>query len=66
MPVPSTATLLDQFRDYLLVELRLSKQTADTYLRECMAADADARESGLSLAELNTAQLVDYLIRRNW
>lgn len=60
----STATLLDQFRDYLLVELRLSKQTADTYLRECASADADARENGLVLAELNTAQLIDYLIRR--
>lgn len=60
----ATTGLLDGFRDYLRVELRLSAQTVDTYLRECTAADNDAREHGRELATLDTAQLIDYLLRR--
>lgn len=56
--------LLERFRDYLEVELRLSRQTVETYMRECQLADADAREHGLRLEALSTAQLIDFLIRR--
>jgi integrase/recombinase XerD len=62
--VALTATLLDRFRDYLQVELRLSRQTVDTYMRECSVADADARAHGLALESLSTAELIDFLIRR--
>ena len=57
-------SLLDRFRDYLNVELRLSTQTVETYMRECGAAELDARAHGLSLEESSTAQLIDFLIRR--
>ena len=60
----TTVAVLDRFRDYLTVELRLSRQTVDTYMRECSAAQADAVEQGLALEELTTAQLIDFLIRR--
>lgn len=56
--------LLDRFRDYLDVELRLSRQTVDTYMRECQLAASDAAEQGLRLEALSTAQLIDFLIRR--
>ena len=56
--------ILDRFRDYLQVELRLSAQTVDTYMRECSAAAADAAEQGRALESLTTSELIDYFIRR--
>jgi integrase/recombinase XerD len=56
--------LLERFRDYLYVELRLSAETVQTYMRECTAAAADARAHGRSLAELSSADIIDFLIRR--
>lgn len=55
---------LEQFRDYLTVELRLSAQTVDTYMRECTVADAWARSRELKFYALDTAQLIDYLVER--
>ncbi|MFW5827486.1 MAG: site-specific tyrosine recombinase [Alkalispirochaeta sp.] len=57
-------TLLERFRDYLQVELRLSQQTVETYMRECTAAHIDAREQGRTLEQLTTGDLIDFLIRR--
>lgn len=57
-------TLLERFRDYLQVELRLSRQTVETYMRECTAAHLDAREHGRALDQLTTGDLIDFLIRR--
>ncbi len=57
-------TLLERFRDYLQVELRLSRQTVETYMRECTAAHLDAREQGRTLERLTTGDLIDFLIRR--
>ncbi len=59
----STA-MLDRFTDYLRVELRLSRQTVETYLRECTAAETYARSLGRDLEALNTADLIDYLVQR--
>lgn len=59
-----STTMIDRFADYLRVELRLSHQTVETYVRECTAADAYARERNRELAELNTADLIDYLVHR--
>ena len=57
-------TLLERFRDYLQVELRLSRQTVETYMRECTAAHLDARDQGRTLERLSTGDLIDFLIRR--
>lgn len=57
-------TVLDRFADYLRVELRLSRQTVETYVRECSGAETYARSLGRGLEELNTADLIDYLVHR--
>ncbi len=57
-------SILERFRDYLAVELRLSAQTVDTYMRACGAAHSWAVERGLDLHALNTVQLIDYLVDR--
>lgn len=59
-----TTTILDRFADYLRVELRLSPQTVETYVRECTSADSYARRNQCALEELNTANLIDYLVQR--
>lgn len=62
--MPVRLSLLDRFRDYLAVELRLSRQTVETYMRECAAAEADATAMGKCIEELTTADIIDYLLRR--
>lgn len=59
-----TTSVLDRFGDYLSVELRLSHQTVETYLRECASAEHYARSAEKELWELSTADLIDYLVHR--
>lgn len=56
--------ILDRFEDYLSAELRLSRGTVETYMRECrMLADyAGAMEQ--SVESLGTGELVGYVLRR--
>lgn len=61
-----TRDVLDRFEDYLTVELRLSKGTIDTYMRECRMLKQYASERRFEVGVLTTTQLVDYLVfRRN-
>lgn len=60
----SQSGTLQRFRDYLAVELRLSAQTVDTYMRECGTAESWASGQGCRLQDLDTAQLIDYLVER--
>lgn len=57
--------LLERYRDYLEIELRLSAQTVGTYVRECEAATAFARQAGKRLSDLDSAAIVDYLVQRD-
>ncbi|TVR68314.1 MAG: tyrosine recombinase [Spirochaetaceae bacterium] len=59
-----STTFLDRFADYLRVELRLSPQTVETYMRECLSAETYARERDCPLEALHTADLIDYLVQR--
>ncbi|MFA7566113.1 MAG: site-specific tyrosine recombinase XerD [Alkalispirochaeta sp.] len=60
----STEVLLEQYTDFLQVELRLSRQTVETYTRECNVAAALVAEDGGSLQELSTGEVINYLLRR--
>ncbi|SIQ04832.1 tyrosine recombinase XerD subunit [Alkalispirochaeta americana] len=59
-----STTVLDRFADYLRVELRLSQQTVETYLRECVGAEVYAKDRSLELSLLTTADVIDYLLHR--
>jgi integrase/recombinase XerD len=62
--VATAVSVLERFGDYLAVELRLSMQTVDTYLRECTAAEAWANEQDVQLHDMTTGQVIDYLVER--
>ncbi|MDA3950863.1 MAG: site-specific tyrosine recombinase XerD [Spirochaeta sp.] len=59
-----TERLLERYTDFLHVELRLSRQTVDTYARECHVFAALVAESGGELSSLSTAEVIDYLLKR--
>ena len=60
----ATEHLLERYTDFLQVELRLSRQTVDTYARECHVAATLVAESGAELSALSTAEVIDYLLKR--
>ena len=55
---------VEPFEDYLLAELRLATQTAETYTREVSAFAAWVDASGLSLNTVASHHIIDYLIER--
>lgn len=57
-------TLIDQFADYLSVELRLSPRTVETYLRECQLAAHHGRAVDCPLEEFSTGEIINYLLER--
>lgn len=60
----SAKTLLDRYADFLQIELRLSRQTVETYLRECTVAASVVAEEGLELSALTTGDVINYLLNR--
>lgn len=56
--------LLERYTDFLQIELRLSRQTVETYTRECGVAAAAVAEEGLELTSLTTADVINYLLQR--
>ncbi|MFP4152185.1 MAG: site-specific tyrosine recombinase XerD [Alkalispirochaeta sp.] len=56
--------LLQKYTDFLQFELRLSRQTVDTYTRECAVAAATVGEGGGDLSRLTTAEVIDYILTR--
>jgi integrase/recombinase XerD len=60
----ATEALLDRYTDFLQVELRLSRQTVETYSRECNVAAAMVGRDGGSLPDLTTGEVINYLLKR--
>ncbi|MFP4643068.1 MAG: site-specific tyrosine recombinase [Spirochaetales bacterium] len=56
--------ILDRFEDYLSVELRLSRGTVETYMRESRMLAGYASERSVEVASLSTADLIGYLVSR--
>jgi integrase/recombinase XerD len=56
--------LIERFQDYLLLELRLSGRTVETYLREVRTFSAFLSDSGLSLLDASAAVIIEYLVQR--
>ncbi len=56
--------LIERYRDYLSVELRLSRQTVATYSHACESADSFAESLGVGIQEMSTHDLIEYLIDR--
>lgn len=59
----STDTL-ERFEDYLTVELRLSRQTVDTYMRECRMLSRFSDSHDCHVADLDADTIVTYLLER--
>ncbi len=57
-------TLLERFRDYLLIELKLSRRTVETYMRSCSNFIAYCVENGLDPQVLTSNDVIAYLIAR--
>ncbi len=57
-------SLIERYRDYLGVELRLSPQTVSTYALACENADAWAAARDAELAQMTTNDIIEYLIER--
>ncbi|MFW5812418.1 MAG: tyrosine-type recombinase/integrase, partial [Alkalispirochaetaceae bacterium] len=56
--------LLERFNDYLAVELRLSPQTVETYMRDITAFLTHIDREGIDIVELSAQEIIDYLIDR--
>lgn len=56
--------ILDRFEDYLSAELRLSRGTVETYMRECRMLAGYAGSMEKSVESLGTGELVGYVLRR--
>ena len=56
--------ILDRFEDYLAVELRLSRGTVETYMRECRMLSEYAAGHNVEIASLSTEDLIGYLVAR--
>lgn len=55
---------LERFNDYLAVELRLSPQTVETYMRDVAAFLSYTGKGESEIAELTPQEIIDYLIER--
>ncbi len=62
--ITTSADTLERFQDYLTVELRLSRQTVDTYMRECRMLSRFSEDEGQSVADLDANEIVSYLVQR--
>ena len=56
--------ILDRFEDYLAVELRLSRGTVETYMRECRMLSEYATGVDVEISSLSTEDLIGYLVSR--
>ena len=56
--------VLDRFEDYLTVELRLSRGTVETYMRECRMLAEYASHQSAEVATLSSQDLIGYLVSR--
>ncbi|TVQ26711.1 MAG: site-specific tyrosine recombinase XerD [Spirochaetaceae bacterium] len=62
--VATSRDTLERFEDYLSVELRLSRQTVETYMRECRMLSRFAAVQKVDVADLDTDTIVSYLVSR--
>lgn len=60
----ATAALIDSYRDYLAIELRLSPRTVETYVRELSMVSEWSRSAGRSVESLTMSDLIDYVVER--
>jgi integrase/recombinase XerD len=60
----STRDLLDRFDEYLRIELRLSRRTVETYIRECRAFLRDLDAQGLGIEHVGVEPIISYLVHR--
>jgi integrase/recombinase XerD len=56
--------LIDRFQDYLAAGLRLSRQTVDTYVRDCRAFVVWTQSRDLSPVTVGTGDVIDFLVTR--
>jgi integrase/recombinase XerD len=56
--------LIAEFEDYLSAGLRLSRQTVDTYVRDCRLFSAWTLRHDLSPLTVHTSDVIDFLIAR--
>jgi len=56
--------LIDRFEDHLAAGLRLSRQTVDTYVRDCRAFSAWAAARDQSPLTVGTGDVIDFLVTR--
>jgi len=56
--------LLAEFEDYLSAGLRLSRQTVDTYVRDCRLFAAWTARHDLTPLTVGTGDVIDFLIAR--
>ncbi len=56
--------ILDRFTDYLSVELRLSQQTVETYVRECNHLAVQGAQLERPLHLFTTGDIINYLVHR--
>ena len=56
--------LLERFNDYLSVELRLSPQTVETYMRDIAAFLSYTNRDDRPINELTAREIIDYLVER--
>lgn len=60
----SNRDLLDRFDEYLRIELRLSRRTVETYVRECRLFLRDLEAQGFRIDEVGAESIISYLIHR--
>jgi integrase/recombinase XerD len=56
--------LLQRFEDYVTVELRLSKNSVETYMHECQVFAAWCEKEKKSPGEVTSACIIDFLVQR--
>jgi len=56
--------LLESFEDYLAAGIRLSRQSVSTYMRDCRGFVLWLQESQLAVETVTTADIIDFLIKR--
>jgi integrase/recombinase XerD len=56
--------VIQQFEDYLRVELRLSSASVSTYIHECRVFASYCKENSLSFHTITSVSIIDYLIWR--
>ncbi len=57
-------SLLERFQDYLMIELKLSQRTVETYMRACRDLGTYCAKRGFDLCTLSSGEIIQYLIDR--